>query len=93
VELFEKIYIALYRPVEPAIGDVSFFDVEEAPPREGPPSGMMEFGELIRRICLIYDERNKVSMRWEDSGPIPEPQAVEELEELQEEQEEDEEIF
>ena len=92
-ELFEKIYIGLYEPTEPARGEVAFFDVEGLPPREGVPNTTIEFEDVIRQICLLYDDRNKVSMRWEESSASMEPQTMEEVEELQDEQDEDEEIF
>ena len=92
-ELFEKLYIGLYHPAEPSIGDVLFFDVERSPPREDIPNDTINFEDIIRHICLLYDRRNKVSMKWEDSDRSIEPQTMEEVEQLQEEQDEDEEIF
>lgn len=91
-ELFERVYVALYHPNGDRMGEVRFFDVGNAPPQDGFPAATLEFDDLIRRICSEYDDRNKVSMPWEDSV-TEEPPTIEQVEELQEEQDDGEEIF
>jgi hypothetical protein len=58
--LFEAIYIGLYEPADARRGAVRFFDVEQAPPKNGRPddSKLISFSKLIERIAQIYDRRN-----------------------------------
>ncbi|MBF0392982.1 MAG: hypothetical protein HQL38_09895 [Alphaproteobacteria bacterium] len=69
--LFEKVYIGLYA-TEPAerFGDVGFFDVTTAPPRNGRPA-LLGFEHMVRGIVEVYDERNRPSFVWADAEPEP----------------------
>jgi hypothetical protein len=64
--LFERIFIGLYESEGTNRGDVDFFDVEEAPPRSGPPRStkLLSFEDVITEIKKTYDERNNPPFEW-----------------------------
>lgn len=86
-ELFERLFIGLYETEEPKLGDTSFFDVVESPPRSGMPSKLMNFADVLKATRDEYDRRNKVGIVYE--GEPGEAPSIEELQELQEDLEDD----
>jgi len=66
---FEGVFIGLYDTAPETFGDVVFFDVVDAPPRNGRPRSALTLGQLIERIVAIYDARNNPVMRWADAAP------------------------
>lgn len=69
-ELFEAVFIACYRDTEPQLGDVWFFSVETAPPRQGLPvvADRLSFREVLSRITSIYERRNDPPFNWAERG-------------------------
>lgn len=66
LDAFEKVFVAVYAPDAPADGSTVFFDVEQAPPRSGPPAGehALGFDAALRAIATFYDERNDPPFRF-----------------------------
>ena len=69
-ELFEAVFVACYRESEPNLGDVWFFSVETAPPRQGLPvtADRLNFQEVLGRITSIYERRNDPPFDWAERG-------------------------
>jgi hypothetical protein len=67
--LFERFLIGLYDTSLGSFGKVGFFDVEEAPPKNGRPSQLLSFEQCIDRIARTYDRRNRTSFVWADALP------------------------
>ncbi len=63
-DLFEKVYIGLYD----AEGEVRFFDVEQAPPRNGrpPEHQTLSFGEFVDAVHAEVERRNRFAPSWSD---------------------------
>jgi len=62
--LFERVFIGLY-DVDPAtFGDVIFFDVNQAPPKQGKPKVHLGFADLTSAITATYDQRNSPPFMW-----------------------------
>lgn len=76
--LFEHILIGLYDADPKEFGSVSFFDVLNAPPRQGRPKELVSFKEAVAQIVAAYDRRNKTTFKWAEgetevmSNPRPE---------------------
>jgi hypothetical protein len=66
--LFEKVFIGLYDTSPNNFGRVGFFDVMDAPPRNGRPEKLLGFAELIQRIRDTYDARNSPEFVWADTS-------------------------
>jgi len=64
---FEKVFIGLFNPTSPA-GDVVFFDVENAPPKDGMPQRRLTLAELVDGIESLVIERNEVGYVYEDGA-------------------------
>lgn len=64
--LFEKLFIGLYTAEGARFGDVSFFDVDDAPPKNGRPKNLLALSGCVEAITAAYDVRNKTSFRWAD---------------------------
>jgi hypothetical protein len=45
-------------------GNVLFFDVTDAPPRQGRPRRSRTFQEAIDAIVEAYEQRNKATFAW-----------------------------
>jgi hypothetical protein len=69
-ELFEAVFVACYRDTEPQLGDVWFFSVDTAPPRQGLPivEDRLTFGEVLAKITDIYEQRNDPPFAWAERG-------------------------
>lgn len=63
-ELFERVFVGLYRHAGARAGQVGFFDVRRPPPKQGPPSQLLAFDQLIADIRKTYDNRNAVEFEW-----------------------------
>lgn len=63
---FEAIFIGLYEHRGAKRGEVSFFNVLEAPPQFGRPRSdrLLNYEQLVRDILGLYDERNVVKPAW-----------------------------
>ncbi len=63
-DLFEKVFIGLYDPD----GAVRFFDVDEAPPRNGrpPESATLSFDEFIASVHAEVERRNRFAPTWSE---------------------------
>ena len=63
-DLFEKVFIGLYDED----GSVRFFDVEEAPPRNGrpPDSRTLSFDEFVAAVHGEVERRNRFAPTWSD---------------------------
>jgi hypothetical protein len=57
--LFELVLIGLYEVSPDRFGDVVFFDVRDAPPKNGRPKELRTLVETIDLIVQTYDRRNK----------------------------------
>lgn len=68
VDLFERVFIALYERENPRRGEAVFFDVMTAPPKNRRPrtDEIITFGDFIEQIKLTYDERNDPPFKWAD---------------------------
>lgn len=66
--LFERVFIGLYDADPERFGEVGFFDVMDAPPRNGRPATLLTMGELVGRVQTIYDKRNSPAFEWADAG-------------------------
>lgn len=64
-ELFERVYIGFYEHSGDRCGDCEFFDVSNAPPRNGPPkANRLSFEEFLAAIAFEYDARNDPPFAW-----------------------------
>jgi hypothetical protein len=65
-ELFERIFVACYRDAESGRGLTWFFDVMEAPPKQGRPVPpfRLSFGQVLAEIRRSYDLRNDPPFAW-----------------------------
>ena len=63
-DLFEKVYIGLYDPD----GAVRFFDVDEAPPRNGRPaeSQTLSFDDFTAAVHGEVERRNRFAPTWSE---------------------------
>jgi hypothetical protein len=66
--LFEAVFIGLYDTDPQRFGQVSFFDVRNAPPRSGRPKDAMGFDQLVEAIKRTYDTRNSPVFEWADAA-------------------------
>lgn len=64
-ELFERMFIGLFEPDGPNRGDVRFFDVRAAPPKQGRPAegSLLNWDDLLDQVGQVYTERN-AAFRW-----------------------------
>lgn len=79
--LFERIFIGLYGIEEKGFGNVSFFDVRDAPPKRGKPKGLVTFDRFLDEVNKCYEERNRSTFLWADEGADTEAPAAEDDEE------------
>ncbi|KAA0024570.1 hypothetical protein [Antrihabitans cavernicola] len=63
-DLFEKVYIGLYEPD----GAVRFFDVDEAPPRNGRPAEAqtLSFDDFTAAVHAEVERRNRFAPTWSE---------------------------
>ena len=66
--LFERVFIGLYDTSPESFGTGGFFDVMDAPPRNGRPAKVLGLAELMQRIQDTYDARNSPVFEWADAG-------------------------
>jgi hypothetical protein len=66
LQLFERLYVGLYRHKGTARGDVMYFDSEKTVPQfDAPdPSLLLDFDHLLADIVKTYDKRNTVEPAW-----------------------------
>lgn len=67
--LFERVFIGLYETEPEERGRVVFFDVMQAPPRNGRPRTTLSFKQVIDEIVSTYDKRNHPVFEWADAEP------------------------
>jgi hypothetical protein len=82
-DLFERIYIALYRPDGT---DLRFFDTRTAPPKNGIPKSdgpiwstnaprvparSLSYAEFLDAVYEAYLQRNALEFEWADGEPEP----------------------
>ena len=65
-QMFELFYIGVYDWEGEHRGRVQFFDVMEAPKKNGVPSKLVELDDVIKRIVAVYGLRNRLYIPWED---------------------------
>jgi hypothetical protein len=68
IDKFEKIYIALYEPDGSAL---RFFDVQDAPPKNGPPKQTLSYRDFLAGVYHEYLRRNEAEFRWADGDDEP----------------------
>lgn len=68
-DLFERVFVGLYEPDGPDMGAVRFFDVENAPPRNGRPTdaATMSFPEFVTVVHEEVVRRNRFAPTWSDT--------------------------
>lgn len=66
--LFERIYVGLYSTDPKDIGEISFFDVQGAPPKKGRPKSLLTFEQVLAAVNTIYETRNRSTFIWADEG-------------------------
>jgi hypothetical protein len=67
-DLFERIYVGLY---EPDGSDVQFFDVQDAPPKQGRPGSLLPYARFLDEVYHAYLRRNQAEFRWADGDEEP----------------------
>lgn len=68
VDKFEKIYIGLYEPDGSAL---RFFDIENAPPKNGRPGSTLSYREFLGEAYHAYLRRNEAEFQWADGADEP----------------------
>jgi hypothetical protein len=68
IDRFEKIYIALY---EPDGSNLRFFDVQEAPPKNGRPTQTLDYRQFFGEVYHAYLQRNQAEFRWAEGDEEP----------------------
>ncbi len=65
-ELFERVFVACYRDEGADRGRTWFFDVMEAPPKQGRPVAAfrLSFAQVLAEIRRTYDLRNDPPFAW-----------------------------
>lgn len=68
VQLFERVFIGLYRSSESDFGAVQFFDVMHKPRKSGPPAPVLvlTFPQVIDEITRTYAFRNDPPFEWDE---------------------------
>jgi hypothetical protein len=87
-ELFEKIFVGMYKRKDAAEGEISFFDVTNQPPIRGKPEdNLLTMAQLMDQIRAEFDRRNNSSFEFgkstliEGEGLAISPDAIVEPEE------------
>jgi hypothetical protein len=65
---FEKIFIALY---DPSGVDLRFFDVEQAPPKNGRPEHVLDYEAFLDNIYHAFLRRNQAEFQWAEGEEEP----------------------
>ena len=68
IDKFEKIYIGLYEPDGNAL---RFFDVQEAPPKNGRPTRVLDYRRFLDEVYHAYLQRNEVEFKWAEGDEDP----------------------
>jgi hypothetical protein len=68
IDKFEKIYIGLY---EPDGSDLRFFDVQEAPPKNGRPAQTLSYRQFLGEVYHEYLRRNQAEFKWAEGDEEP----------------------
>jgi len=69
---FEKVFIGLFEPSDESDGTVSFFDVENKPPRDGLPRHVLSLSEVVDTIDSLVKERNELVFEYDDGDETSE---------------------
>ena len=77
IDKFEKIYIGLYDPDGNAL---RFFDVQEAPPKHGQPTRVLDYRQFLVEVYRAYLQRNRAEFMWADEDPLDIEQEIGEKE-------------
>jgi hypothetical protein len=83
-ELFEKIYVGLYKPEGERAGEIRFFDVQHQPPIRGlPREELLTLAQFVSEVRTQFENRNNPPFQFgeatltEDEGvPIAEADIV-----------------
>lgn len=65
---FEKLYIALY---DPDGSDMRFFDIEDAPPKNGRPARLLGYHDFLDAVYHAYLRRNEAEFTWAEGSEDP----------------------
>jgi hypothetical protein len=68
IDRFEKIYIGLY---EPDGSNLRFFDVQNAPPKNGRPAQTLSYREFLGEVYHAYLRRNEAEFKWAEGDEEP----------------------
>ena len=68
IDKFEKIYIGLYEPDGSAL---RFFDVQEAPPKNGRPTQVLDYRRFLDEVYHTYLRRNEAEFMWAEGDEDP----------------------
>ena len=68
IDRFEKIYIGLY---EPNGSNLRFFDVQNAPPKNGRPAQTLNYREFLGEVYHAYLRRNEAEFKWAEGDEEP----------------------
>lgn len=68
IDQFEKIYIGLY---ETDGSNLQFFDVENAPPKNGRPLNMLSYAAFLTHVHHAYLLRNEADFQWAEGDEEP----------------------
>lgn len=79
--LFERIFVGLYSTAPKNFGDVSFFDVQGAPPKKGRPKGLLTLQQVLDSVNALYEDRNRSTFVWADEGADTDAPDIEDDEE------------
>jgi hypothetical protein len=66
---FEAFYVAVYEYEGERAGAVRFFDVKDAPPKNGVPQKFLTLTEVVEAIRTLHVERNAPTREWGDADP------------------------
>jgi hypothetical protein len=68
IDRFERIYIGLY---EPDGSNLRFFDVQNAPPKNGRPAQTLSYREFLGEVYHAYLRRNEAEFKWAEGDEEP----------------------
>jgi hypothetical protein len=64
--LFERVFVGLYNRDDPDRGDVRFFDVMAAPPKNArpPDRDLLTLDQVVGEIVEAFERRNGLTFKW-----------------------------
>jgi hypothetical protein len=68
IDRFERVFIGLYRRDGT---DMTFFDVEAAPPRRGRPANVLSWASFLDEIEKTFLRRNVADFEWAEDAAVP----------------------